>query len=91
MKKIILFVILFTVVSFSQQDKYTTTLQTQMQSSLESEKLLVWVFFTDKGIETSQYLSQPLSVVSEKSLQRRAKVLPANALIDVSDVPVNNG
>jgi len=55
----------------------------------ENEQLLVWVFFTDKGIATEQYFATPTSVVSEKSLRRRAKVLPASSLLDYNDLPVN--
>lgn len=52
------------------------------------EKLVVYVFFNDKGPNVEQYLSNPLSLVSEKSLERRRKVLPPNQLVDITDVPV---
>ena len=53
------------------------------------KNLLVWVFFTDKGNETQNYLSKPSTVVSEKSLKRRAKVLSEDKLISENDLPVN--
>jgi len=52
------------------------------------DKLVVYVFFNDKGPNAEQYISNPLSLVSEKSLERRRKVLPANQLVDITDVPV---
>lgn len=56
-----------------------------------------WVWFTDKGngIPASGTLSKSvkayqtaLEILSPKSLQRRAKVLPLESLIDAADVPV---
>lgn len=52
------------------------------------EKLVVYVYFNDKGPNAEQYLNNPLSLVSEKSLERRRKVLPPNQLVDITDVPV---
>jgi len=52
------------------------------------DKLVVYVYFSDKGPNTEQYLSNPLSLVSQKSLDRRKKVLPAGQLVDITDVPL---
>ncbi|HEX7358083.1 MAG TPA: S8/S53 family peptidase, partial [Ignavibacteriaceae bacterium] len=52
-------------------------------------KYLVWVYFTDKGDNLDHYFANPLTVVSKKSLERRAKVLSENNLIDFTDLPVN--
>jgi len=52
------------------------------------DKLVVYVFFNDKGPNAESYLSNPLSLVSQKSLDRRKKVLPENQLVDITDVPV---
>jgi len=52
------------------------------------DKLVVYVYFNDKGPNAEQYLSNPLSLVSQKSLDRRKKVLPADQLVDITDVPV---
>lgn len=56
-----------------------------------------WVYFRDKGLGTigihslhkeSQLYSMAKAFVSDRALQRRAKVLPGENLIDVSDLPV---
>jgi hypothetical protein len=57
-----------------------------------------WVWFTDKGngIPASGKLNKSvtayqtaLEILSPKSLQRRAKVLPQESLLDAADVPVS--
>jgi serine protease AprX len=49
----------------------------------------VWVFFKDKGIHNDHLLQKPTALLSEHALQRRLKVMPADALIDERDLPVN--
>jgi len=57
--------------------------------SINSEKnYIVWVYLNDKGPDAMSKLSSPLSIVSEKSLERRRKVLPDNNLLDFTDIPV---
>jgi hypothetical protein len=50
---------------------------------------IVWVYLNDKGPDAMQKLSNPLAIVSEKSLERRKKVLPENQLLDYTDIPVS--
>ncbi len=69
--------------------KISAALQSQMINASVDEQLLVWVYFTDKGQNTDSYLSNPLSVVSEKSLKRREKVLDKDAALTMRDIPVN--
>ncbi len=47
--------------------------------------IATWVFFTDKGPVQK---ATPDDVVTPRSLRRRAKVRPANALVDAADLPV---
>ncbi|MFA7361125.1 MAG: S8 family serine peptidase, partial [Candidatus Kapaibacterium sp.] len=49
---------------------------------------VVYVYFEDKGPNAERFLNDPLLLVSEKSLERRKKVLPQNNLVDITDVPV---
>jgi hypothetical protein len=70
-------------------EKFTPHLNTVFNYADDSEQLLVWVFFADKGEETQNYLNKPSTVVSEKSLKRRAKVLSEDKLITQTDLPVN--
>ncbi len=51
-------------------------------------KYIVCIFLKDKGPDVQKYLSNPLSLVSQRSLERRAKVLPAFNLVDFTDVPL---
>ena len=49
---------------------------------------LVWVFFTDKGPRELRKEQVPESIVSRRSIERRAKVLPAGRVVDISDLPL---
>ena len=84
-------IILFAGLMFAQSsvEKFTPQLNAVIDNSNQSEELLVWVFFTDKGNETQSYFQKPSTVVSEKSLKRRAKVLSDDKLISETDLPVN--
>ncbi len=83
---------LMSVSIFAQTNFYkgTTQLNGLLNASSDKAELLVWVFFNDKGDNTAHYFTNPESVVSEKSLKRRAKVLPPDELIIEMDLPVNN-
>ncbi len=56
-----------------------------------------WIYFRDKGVEAHQLLSKSGDIkslaqslgISSRALQRRAKVLPHDRLIDESDLPVS--
>ena len=91
MRFLIITIMLFAGVVFAQSsmEKFTPRLDAVISSANQNEELLVWVFFTDKGNEIQNYLNKPASVVSEKSLKRRAKVLSDDKLITEMDLPVN--
>jgi subtilisin family serine protease len=91
MKKIFLMLVLFASILIYPQsvvEKFSPELQTKLNSLNSSEKILVWIYFTDKGNSLENYFSNPELVVSEKSLQRRAK-LQTESLIDFTDLPIN--
>jgi len=83
---------LFCLLCFSQlveaQPAITAKLSHALQVAGPGEKLIVWVFLTDKGTETLGKLSDPASLLSERSLARRANVLPRAQLVDETDLPV---
>ncbi len=92
MKKLILaFVCIGLTSVFAQNplEKISAKLQLKMQSDSQSDKYLIWVYFSDKGDHLESYYSNPQTVVSQKSLERRAKVLSESNLIDFTDIPVN--
>ncbi len=88
---IVLLSMVMSVSIFAQTNfnKGTTQLNDLLNASSDKDELLVWVFFNDKGDNTAHYFANPESVVSEKSLKRRAKVLPPDELISEMDLPVN--
>ena len=92
MRTLILSLVVFISIGFSQSsiDKVTNQLDRLIEQTNADEELLVWVFFKDKGTTTQQYFEKPTSVVSEKSLKRRAKVLSEDKLVTQTDLPVNH-
>lgn len=91
MKNILLKLALLTSIYIYPQsvvEKFSPELQTKLNSINSSEKMLVWIYFTDKGNSIENYLNNPALVVSDKSLQRRAK-LQNETLIDFTDLPLN--
>lgn len=92
MKKLIIaFVCIGLVGVFAQNplQKITQKLQVILQSDGANQNHLVWVFFTDKGNGVDSYFSNPLTVVTQKSLDRRSKIFDQSNLISVTDLPVN--
>lgn len=89
-KSILIFWLLLNLFIFPQSliQKISPNLQTKLRSSTESDKFLIWIYFTDKGDFLNKYFTNPELVVSKKSLQRRAK-LNLESLIDFTDLPVN--
>ncbi len=60
-----------------------------LNSSDKTSNQLVWVYLADKGGGELLKSSVPYSVVTEHSLRRRANVLPPDALVEYSDLPVD--
>ena len=92
MKKLLfVFVMMITSTIFAQNpvDKITRDLDYTLDNAAGNEEIHIWVFFTDKGNNLAEYYNNPTLVVSEKSLQRRSKVLDANSLISLTDLPLN--
>jgi subtilisin family serine protease len=75
--------------NFSGVFKLSKSLQTVLNTSQPEAKMKVWVEFTDKGNDASQYLSSPSALLTQRSLERRAKVKPAGSLVDITDVPLD--
>ncbi|HQJ47023.1 MAG TPA: hypothetical protein PK195_10285, partial [Ignavibacteriaceae bacterium] len=88
---IIAFVLLGTLNVFAQNfnEKISTKLQTQIRTEGGMENYLIWVDFNDKGNDLQKYFNNPETVVTQRSLERRSKVLDKSNLIKYSDLPVN--
>jgi serine protease AprX len=67
--------------------KIGTQLSYLLDNSNENS-FVVWVFFRDKGPNPEQYLSNPLSLVTQRSIDRRLKVKARESVVDIYDVPV---
>ncbi|MBM2841442.1 MAG: Subtilisin-like serine protease [Bacteroidetes bacterium] len=63
-------------------------LNTTIHALGPNDKILVWVFFADKGRYEAAKTSIPHSFVSERSLLRRQKVRQSHELLDYTDLPV---
>lgn len=65
-------------------------LDAMLRHAGENDRLACWVFFSDKGSTPLGKLSDPKSLVSERSIQRRMLALPAGQLVDETDLPMEN-
>ncbi|NOZ55493.1 MAG: S8 family serine peptidase [Calditrichaeota bacterium] len=71
--------------------KWSAKFADRLQKAAADEKLKVWVFFTDKGLNderaVQQVLSQPQRFLTERALRRRAKLGRAQ-LVNFADLPI---
>jgi serine protease AprX len=70
-------------------ERTTGRLENVLRLSGPGDKIAVWVFFTDKGVTGEAGAVPPLDLISARALERRARVLPANRLVDEADIPVS--
>lgn len=54
-----------------------------------SEAMLVWIYFSDKGENSSSFITHPEQYLSQKSIERRMKRITSGTITDISDIPVN--
>jgi len=76
--------------NFSGQYKISKNLLSEMNIRSNNEKILVWVHLSDKGNNINYMLAHPELYLTKESIERRKKVKPKNALVDYSDIPLNN-
>ncbi len=88
MKKILSILVFtaFTTIIAGQNNFITERAERVLQ---KEGSALAWIYLTDKGNDLEEYFYNPSSVVTERSLARRAKVNYSESLIDYSDLPVN--
>src|ERR1035441_7917466 len=87
MKKILVLMVLSIFVCFGQTpfEKTSIVLRNKLSSVSDGSKVLVWVFFNDKGNSLNKFYSVPKNAVSELSLKRREKVMDKSSLIDYTE------
>lgn len=61
---------------------------TYVLDNTNKTNFIVWIYLKDKGPNTQQSISNPLNLVTQRSLDRRSKVRSSNDLVDFYDVPV---
>ena len=90
---VISFITIFSLLgsnNFSSQYKISKNLLSEMNIRSNNEKILVWVHLSDKGNNVNYMLAHPELYLTKESIERRKKVKPKNALVDYSDIPLNN-
>ena len=84
----IFFLILTGSNNFSNNFKISKALNSEMSTKDANEELLIWVTFRDKGNNVNELLAHPERFLTDRAIKRRMKVKPANALVDYSDIPL---
>ncbi len=78
---------------FNNADDYfkiSKTLREELSLKNETDRTLIWITFKDKGINAEVKLAHPENYLTQRSIERRAKVKPQSALVDFTDLPLNN-
>ncbi len=93
MKRYYSFFIIITFLSLSffsfrvTENKIGTMLEKALDNTSDNN-FVVWVYLKDKGPNAMAKLNDPLSIISQRSLERRSKVKPSGELLDYTDVPL---
>ena len=75
------------IASKSNSNKFGSHLKWSMENNPQAF-YTVYVYLKDKGPDADKMLNMPLNLVTQRSLDRRMKVMPAGHLVDMYDVPV---
>jgi serine protease AprX len=91
MKKILIIYLLLSLILnlnvFAQNSsKFEHALQNQIDQ--EKQELTVWIYFTDKGKNIQTKLSIAEANISQKSIERRKKLIKTGSVVDFYDIPV---
>jgi hypothetical protein len=86
---VIMLVLLIGNDSFTQPLKKVSPAVEYQLNKPSSSEVLVWVFFADKGSDINTLKKYHSNIVSEKSIQRRKKVIKESNPLDITDFPVN--
>ncbi|MCO6472917.1 MAG: S8 family serine peptidase [Melioribacteraceae bacterium] len=88
MKKILLLLSVFAITLSAQTTKKLTKNITEEFSS-NTNGILAWIYFTDKGNDSDYYLSNPGLFLSERAIKRRLKSNEKSNPIDLTDIPLS--
>lgn len=90
---VIFFLTIFTLLgsnNFSNHYKFNKSLLEELNLINENDKISVWIDLSDKGNNVNYLLAHPELYLTRESIERRKKVKPINALVDYTDIPLNN-
>lgn len=88
--KILMFTVFLSLIYITQvwgNPKIGARLEKFMNYSNENN-FVVWIYLKDKGPNAQQLLSNPLNLVSQRSLERRLKVKSILQVVDYTDIPL---
>lgn len=68
-------------------DKFGPHLKYALENTNDNQ-FSVYIYLNDKGPNAEALLNNPSSLVTQRSLDRRVKVMPAGHLVDMYDVPL---
>jgi len=74
----------------SHNPKIGYKLSREINLKSPGQKMLVWIYFTDKGSNSRQMLSYPKIFLTKESIERRMKRVKGGKIADESDLPVSN-
>ena len=89
--KVFLISMLFLSVSLiyaQKSNKISNLLVDRLEVKGIQNDYTVWIFFTDKGDNLNQKLSQAEQTLNQKSLERRQKLLKSKPIVSIYDLPV---
>ncbi|MFA5404123.1 MAG: S8 family serine peptidase [Ignavibacteria bacterium] len=82
----VVFMVIF-IATKPKTEKFSPILKYTVDN-LSENQYSVYIYLKDKGPNAESKLNNPLSLVSQRSLDRRSKVFPQGHLVDMSDVPL---
>jgi serine protease AprX len=96
---ITILIIAITVLSFKNPSEFRTKISSDLSRHikyslenphLNNQKILIWVYLTDKNVNTENLKSESGKYLTEKSIDRRNKRIKSENRFDESDLPVRN-
>jgi len=75
------------IASKPKTEKFSPQLKSVLDKGTETY-FSVYIYLNDKGPDAESKLANPLSLVTQRSLDRRSKVLPQGHLVDFTDIPI---
>jgi subtilisin family serine protease len=79
--------VLLLIASSGASAGITERLERALRSAGADDRLVIWVFFTDRGTQDLQKTAAT-GLLSERAIERRRNVLPEERLVDETDLPL---